>query len=198
MIDKMGLVTREILTQRQKLQILNFAQILALWRAVCEVYGYMYEDTVLQPTEAESLDEFNNRVVNEMVKHLKSPSELQRDRLMAARYVLDPSGILSALTLTVQLTEPDRQLMNVICLHLVNPFCFEAEQPWGENYLTIENINISIICYKLKFQHMKVYGESLGNLLNMSRIMSHVWFTRWKQGVSTRPKRKCTNYSICW
>ncbi len=125
----------------------------------------MYEDTVLQPTEAESLDEFNNRVVNEMVKHQKSPSELQRDRLMAARYVLDPSGILSALTLTVQLTEPDRQLMNVICLHLVKPFCFEAEQPWGENYLTIENINISIICYKLKFQHMKVYCESLGNLL---------------------------------
>ncbi len=36
-IDKMGLVTREILTQRQKLQILNFAQILALWKAVCEV-----------------------------------------------------------------------------------------------------------------------------------------------------------------
>ena len=164
-MDNMGLMTREILTQRRKLQILNFAQVMALWRAVCEVYGYMHKDKVHQPTGEESLSEFNERAIEEMVEHLKSLSEMQRVRLVAARYVLDPSDILSALTLTVQLTEPDRQLMKVICLHLVNPSCFEAEQPWGENYMTIENINISIICDKLKFHHMKVLDESLGNLL---------------------------------
>jgi hypothetical protein len=164
-MDGMGLVTRDILTHRRKLQIVNFAQIIALWRATCEVYGCMQTDNAIEQREEESLDEFHQRAVEHMVSQLKRLSDLQRAKLLASRYVLDPSDILSSLSLTVQLVEPGRQLMNVICLYLVNPSCFETEQPWGEDYLSIENINISVICEKLKLHNMKVLDESLGNLL---------------------------------
>ena len=165
-LEDMGFNSRDIMTPRKRLQVVNFAKIIAHWRAVTEVYGGVHFDCKIEPRDPEeSHEDYNNRVITKMTRHLASLTPLQKAKRQSARYVVDPVDILSAATLIVQLTEPDRQLMKVICSHLVNPSDCEEIEPWKEQFLVIDNINISTICEELQRQKMKVLDESLGGLL---------------------------------
>ncbi len=165
-MDEMGFVTKEVLTNRKRSVIQYMAQVIAHWRAVGEVYAGVHPDcNMRQPKAEETLQTYNSFLVKKMTSHLKGLSEFELLQRQSSRYVVDPADILSATTLVLQFTEPDRQLLHVICAHLAEPGDFCDLDNWRDDYLLIEHINENIICEELKKQRTKVLDESIGELL---------------------------------
>ena len=158
----MGFSSKQILTHRRKIQILKFAELLAHWRAVLEVYGSVHWDCAVRPPhQEESLRQYNGYLCRAMTDHLGSLGSDERDKRLAARVVIDPSDILSASTLVLQFDKSDRRLLRILCCHLADPSVFEQVEPWGANYLHMENVTVRRICDELKKRSLPVLKESL-------------------------------------
>ena len=165
-LDQMGLSHRTILTHRKKLQIIKFAELLAHWRAVIEVYGSIHQDCKVKPPhEKQTFEDYNCYLAKCMTNHLGSLSADEKDKRIAERVVVDPSDILSAMTLVVQFDKSDKRLLRVLCCHLTQPTCFEQVEPWGQNYFVIENITVRRICDELKKQSLPILKEFLSRSL---------------------------------
>ncbi len=165
-MDEMGFITNDILTNRMKTMIRYFAQTLAQWRAVLEVFGSFHYDCKMEAMlPEESFAEFTDRNIGTMTSHLKKLTEYERLTRQSSRVVMDPSDILSAATLLVELTEPDRQLLNVLCSYMADPSECENVEGVRDEYLVIRNINLNTICDELKKRKMKVLDESLSGLV---------------------------------
>lgn len=165
-LDAMGLSSRTILTHRRKIQIMKFAEVLAHWRAVVEVYGSLHPDCHIEkPSPDQTFEEYNRYLVGRMSSHLGQLAADEKDKRLAARVVVDPSDILSATTLVVQFDKSDKRLLRILCCHLAEPNRFEEVEPWGEKYLLIENVTIRRICDELKKQSLPILKEFLGHSL---------------------------------
>ena len=165
-LDAMGLSSRTILTHRRKIQIMKFAELLAHWRAVVEVYGSLHPDCQVEhPDPDQTFEEYNHYLVRCMTNHLGQLAADEKDKRLAARIVIDPSDILSATTLVVQFDKSDKRLLRILCCHLAEPDRFEEVEPWSENYLVIENVTIRRICDELKKQSLPILKEFLGHSL---------------------------------
>ena len=161
--EEMGFSSKQILSHRRKIQIAKFAELLAHWRAVLEVYGSVHWDCAVRPPHREeSLREYNGYLCGAMTDHLGSLGSDERDKRLAARVVIDPSDILSASTLVLQFDKSDRRLLRILCCHLADPSDFEQVEPWGADYLRMENVTVRRIADELKKRSLPILKESLG------------------------------------
>lgn len=166
-MDEMGFVTREILTPRKEETIKIMAKIIAHWRAVSEIYGGIHTACSLrQPNQDQPLGEYNDYLVGRMVTHLRNKTDYELATLQSSRVVVDPADILSAMTLMVQLTEPDRQLVQLLCSHMADPSNHEIIEGLEKEYLVLPNMSVSVILEELKRLHFKVLDESVNGLLS--------------------------------
>lgn len=107
-LKEMGF-SENILTQRMGQNINMFALILAHYRASFEVYGSVWKTAhPRKPTPNETLEEYNDYLVNLMTNFLWGKSQDERDLMMAQRVVIDPTDIITASTLLLHLDKEQK------------------------------------------------------------------------------------------
>jgi hypothetical protein len=145
-LEKMGFNSNIVLTQRKKRQIIDFANAFALFRAVCEVYGCIHKSACPeQPREDESVEDYNDKLVLLMEKHLEKKTSHEKDLLFAERVLVDPVDILASATLLLQLSQPETDVFDTICMQLAVPNIYNTEVIDGNTYIRIDNMTLRIL-----------------------------------------------------
>jgi hypothetical protein len=165
-LEKMGFNSNIVLTQRKKRQIIDFANALALFRAVCEVYGCIHKSAHPEPPkEDESIEDYNDRMVLLMEKHLERKSQHEKDLLLAQRVLVDPADILASATLLLQLSQPETDIFDTICMQLAVPNVYNTEEIDGHTYIRIDNMTLRILAEIMRASGHGVLEEVLESQL---------------------------------
>ena len=158
-LNEMGF-TENIMTQRKKDNISRFALMLATYRGTFEVYGSVWKNAwPRRPNPNEKLSDYNDYLVNLMVKYMKNRKQEERDLMLAQRVVVDPSDIITASTLLLQLDRVEENLLKVITIHMTS---FDQTcQHNQDTYFVIENVTLARLHKEMKTHGHGVLLESL-------------------------------------
>ena len=165
-LEKMGFNSNIVMTQRKKRQIIDFANAFALFRAVCEVYGCIHKSAHPEkPNEDECVDDYNDKLVILMEKHLEKKSAHEKDLLLAQRVLVDPVDVLASATLLLQLSQPETDIFDTICMQLAVPNIYNTEVVDGNTYIRIDNMTVRILAEIMKASGHGVLQEVLESQL---------------------------------
>ena len=154
------------MTQRKKDNISRFALILANYRATFEVYGSVWKSVYLRrPNSDETLEDYNDYLVKLMANSMRRKKQDERDLMLAQRVVVDPSDIITASTLLLQLDRVEENLLKVITFHMTS---FDQTYQSDHNtYFIIENVTLARLHKEMKSHGHGVLLESLKQRLGI-------------------------------
>ena len=154
------------MTQRKKDNITRFALILATYRATFEVFGSVWKTAKpRRPTPDEKLADYNDYLVNLMVTYMNKRKQDEKDLMLAERVVVDPSDIITASTLLLQLDRVEENLLKVITIHMTS---FDQTCEYNkETYFIIENVTLARLYKEMKSHGHGVLLESLKKRLGI-------------------------------
>ena len=164
-LNEMGF-SKNMMTQRKKDNITRFALILATYRATFEVFGSVWKSAQpRRPTQDEKLSDYNDYLVDQMVKSMRKKNQNDKDLMLAQRVVVDPSDIITASTLLFQLDRVEENLLKVITFHMTL-----LDQTFEDNHVTyfvIENVTLGRLHEEMKSRGHGVLLESLKRMLGL-------------------------------
>ena len=149
-----------IMSQTTKESIVNFALILAHYRASFEVFGCVSKiANPRRPTQVETLDQYNEYLVKCMTDFMKNKTQDELDVMLAQRVLVDPSDIITASTLVLHLEHLEEILFRVLSLQ-IKSFGQKVEKHF-EPYFVIKDMTLERLHQNLESLGHKIQLKSL-------------------------------------